>query len=201
MIQTLYSDIRPQLRTGDLVLFSGSGILSASIKLFTRSEYSHIGMVLRLEHDFLAIWESTTLSPIVDMDTGLPTKGVRVVPLSESIRSAKKVVIRQLLDTRITDLDVARLMQLRKEFVGRPYEQHERELIKAAYDGPGGRNSPDLSSIFCSELVAAAYQRIGILDPEDTPANEFTPGDFSEKRSHKLILLRGRLGPETPICP
>lgn len=196
-MKTCYSDIRTALNTGDLVLFSGSGIISASIKFFTRSKYSHIGMVLRLEHDFLAIWESTTLSPLVDMDTGLPTKGVRVVPLSESIRSAKKVVVRQLLGAGITDIDVTRLMQLRKDFVGRPYEQHERELLKAAYDGPGGRNHPDLSSIFCSELVAAAYQHIGLID-SDIPPNEFTPGDFSERRNG-LSLLRGALGQEIPI--
>lgn len=191
-----YSEIRPTLSTGDLVLFSGSGIISASIKFFTRSKYSHIGMVLRLEHDFLAIWESTTLSPIIDLDTGLPAKGVRVVPLSESIRSARNVVVRRLLEADITPSDIERLMQLRKDFIGKPYEQHERELIKAAYDGPGGRNHPDLSSIFCSELVAAAYQHIGLIDP-DLPSNEFTPGDFSE--GNGLVLSRGRLGPEIPI--
>ena len=154
-------------------------------------------MVLRLEHDFLAIWESTTLSPIIDLDTGLPAKGVRVVPLSESIRSARNVVVRRLLEADITPSDIERLMQLRKDFIGKPYEQHERELIKAAYDGPGGRNHPDLSSIFCSELVAAAYQHIGLIDP-DIPPNEFTPGDFSERRNG-LSLLRGALGQEIPI--
>lgn len=197
MTRTYYSDLRPNLSTGDLVLFSGKGILSASIKFFTRSNYSHIGMVLRLEHDFLAIWESTTLSPLIDLDTGLPTKGVRVVPLSESIRSARKVVVRQLLGADITSSDVEKLMQLRKEFIGRPYEKHETELIKAAYDGPGGANHSDLSSIFCSELVASAYQHIGVM-ASHIPPNEFTPGDFSEQ-GKGIPLLRGYLGNEIPI--
>src|SRR3546814_15120075 len=35
----------------------------------------------------------------------------------------------------------------------------------------------DLSSVFCSELVAATLQRLQILNP--ISANEFAPGDFS----------------------
>jgi len=51
------------------------------------------------------------------------------------------------------------------------------ELLKSAYDGPFGKNEEDLSSLFCSELVAEAYQRLGLLT-EGTPSNEFTPADF-----------------------
>jgi hypothetical protein len=52
----------------------------------------------------------------------------------------------------------------------------------------------DLTSLFCSELVAEAYQRLGLLD-ESTPSNEFTPADFSEAEG--LVLLKGQLGKET----
>ncbi len=70
------------------------------------------------------------------------------------------------------------------------------ELVKAAYDGPFGRNTEDLSSLFCSELVAEAYQRLGLLS-EAKPANEYTPADFSEKK--ELQLLAGTLGNEIII--
>lgn len=76
---------------------------------------------------------------------------------------------------------------------GREYEQDQIELIKAAYDGPLGRNSEDLTSLFCSELVAEAYQRLGLLS-EEKPSNEYTPAEFSEKR--QLKLLKGSLGKE-----
>jgi len=47
--------------------------------------------------------------------------------------------------------DLKALMQLRRELAGRDYEQDQIERIKAAYDGPLGRNAEDLSSLFCSE--------------------------------------------------
>ena len=92
--------------------------------------------------------------------------------------------------------NVKDLMQLRKELAGKEYEKDTLELIKAAYDGPFGHNEEDLSSLFCSELVAEAYQRLGLLNNEK-PSNEYTPADFSEKRG--LELLRGKLEPEMII--
>jgi hypothetical protein len=64
------------------------------------------------------------------------------------------------------------------------------ELLKAAYDGIGGKSSgEDLSSLFCSELVAEAYQAMGLLPeyPKGLPSNEYTPLDFSSHRNLKLL--------------
>jgi len=55
------------------------------------------------------------------------------------------------------------------------------ELIRSSWDGWGGLNKENLDSIFCSELVAEAYQRIGILNKR-LPSNEYTPQDFSQER-------------------
>jgi hypothetical protein len=41
-----------------------------------------------------------------------------------------------------------------------------------------GINKEDLSSLFCSELVAEAYQKMGLLT-EQLPSNEYIPKDFS----------------------
>lgn len=41
-----YSDIRHNLCTGDIVLFSGAGMVSNVIKWATRSKWSHVGMVI-----------------------------------------------------------------------------------------------------------------------------------------------------------
>ena len=113
-----YEDIRENLKTGDIVLFSGKGGISHGIKLVTNSKWSHVGMVLRLPDS------------------------------------------------------------------------------KAAYDGPLGHNEEDLSSLFCSELVAEAYQRIGLLTSA-MPSNEYTPKDFAERRG--LKLEKGKLGEEISV--
>ena len=53
----------------------------------------------------------------------------------------------------------------------------------------------DLSSLFCSELVAEAYQHMGVLDPKKS-SSEYTPDDFSSARDSNLELKTGRFGPE-----
>lgn len=42
-----YSQIKDTLNTGDIVLFSGVGAIGWSIKMYTFSKYSHVGMVRR----------------------------------------------------------------------------------------------------------------------------------------------------------
>jgi len=185
-----YDNLRPNLKTGDLVLFSGKGGVSTGIKWFTHSKWSHVGMVARLpEWDVVLLWESTTLANIADIESGQERKGVQLVPLSERIRKCNgEVSIRLLENIDRTPEMLKELSLLRAEVKNRPYEQSKIELFKAAYDGPFGANTEDLSSLFCSELVAEAYQRMGLLS-EKKPSNEYTPKDFSE--AAKLKLLKG----------
>ena len=187
--------MRAKLKTGDVILFSGKGGISAGIKWATLSRWSHVGMIVVLpEYDFVTVWESTTLSSLVDLDTNVPHKGVQLVPLSSRIEGyGGDVAVRQLDGVTFDIEDVKKLMALRRELAAKDYEQNKIELIKAAYDGPLGRNAEDLSSLFCSELVAEAYQRLGLIS-EDKPSNEYTPADFSEKK--QLTLLNGMLGKE-----
>ncbi len=185
-----YSEIRGDLKTGDIVLFSGKGLVSAGIKAVTNSEWSHVGMVLRVpEYNFVCIWESTTLNKIEDLTTNTLRRGVQLIMLSDRLRSyAGKVAVRHLLGGELSADQQMMLLDLRQEVAGRAYEQDEWELIKSAYDGPFGKNSEDLSTLFCSELIAEAYQRLGLLN-EVEPSNEYTPADFSEK--NELCLLGG----------
>ena len=190
-----YAAIRNNLATGDIVLFSGKGGISAGIKIGTFSRWSHVGMVVRLpEYDFVTLWESTTLVDLNDLDTRRPIKGVQLVPMSTRLRDySGDVAVRHLTEEARAAMDIPELMRLRREIAGRPYEQYEIELIRAAYDGPFGRNVEDLSSLFCSELVAEAYQRMALVT-ETKPSNEYTPADFGEGRG--LVLETGALGPE-----
>lgn len=74
---------------------------------------------------------------------------------------------------------------------------------KAALDGPFdkllGQNAEDLSNMFCSELVAEAYQQIGLL-ADGLPSNEYVPGDFASTAKTPLVLGQGYvLGNEIEI--
>jgi Permuted papain-like amidase enzyme, YaeF/YiiX, C92 family len=191
-----YNEVmRADMKTGDIILFSGKGGASAGIKWATFSRWSHVGMVVLLpEYDLVAVWESCTVSTLSDIDTGARNKGVQLVPLSTRIDQYDgDVAVRRLSGVEFSTADIRSLVQLRRELAGRKYEKDELELLKAAWDYSLGRNQEDLSSLFCSELVAEAYQRLGLLDG-NKPSNEYIPADFSEKRT--LPLLRGTLGPE-----
>lgn len=188
-----YKDIRNQLKTGDIVLFSGKGHISEGIKFFTLSKWSHVGMVYRFYDPLdpqgsVFCWESTTLSDLQDADTGKLTRGVQRVEFSERLErcfaKGYEVSIRPL-SKNLTDDMVSSLNTFRHSMRGKPYEKSRIELIKSACDRIFSENKEDLSSLFCSELVAEAYQQMGLLT-ETTPSNEFTPKDFSSEKNLRL---------------
>lgn len=191
VITPQYDKHRAKIDTGDIILFSGKGVVSGAIKRFSMSKWSHVGMALRLpEYDFLLLWESTMISDIKDFHTGRPVQGVRLVMLSEYVKKYDVDVAVRHLSVERTAKMLEGLMRFRKKVRGRPYEEDMVELIKAAYDGPFGQNVEDFSSIFCSELIAETYQKMGLLSGK-IPANEYTPGDFASDAKNRLNLLKG----------
>ena len=53
-----YADIRPQLKTGDILSFEGSEGLDVLINLMEGGGYSHVGIVLRDAEDNLWFWDA-----------------------------------------------------------------------------------------------------------------------------------------------
>ena len=204
-ITEAYDKHRRTLDTGDIVLFSGKGAISQGIKRFTFSHWSHVGMVLKsYEFESILLWESTTTTNIPDIESGDPIKGVQIVPLSQRIALYNGAISIRKLTIERNQQRLKSLIKLRKKLRGKKYEKNYIELIKSAYDGPFGHNTEDLSSLFCSELVAEAYQAMGLLSDDKTekcykPSNEFTPADFSYRKRKELKLLEGKLGREILI--
>lgn len=189
---TNYHKIRDELKTGDIVLFTGTGLISNIIKL--SGERTHIGMIMNMpEYDFTCLWESTTLCTLKDLESGTFIKGVQLVPLSKRIATYEgDIAIRRLMDVEVDFRTNKSLLEFRRNFNGRKYEESIMSLIGSAFDIFADKEE-DLSSLFCSELVAEAYQRMGLL-PEDVPSDMYSPSDFCE--SEGLKLLTGYLGPE-----
>jgi len=160
-----YLDHRPDMRTGDLLLFSGKGPISWLIKRATRSRFSHVGMVYVMCGSVFC-WESTKM-------TG--QDGVQISLLSRRLIEYNGGVFWRALNAPHYPEVYNALAELREEVKGRCYERSILELLGAALPW---RNKPDLSSLFCSELVAEAYRRMGLLGGFK-PANEYTPGDFA----------------------
>lgn len=189
-----YASLRGMIDTGDLILFSGKGLASAIIRWFTGSRWSHIGMVVKLpESDTVLLFESTTLSKVKDLASGKLRRGVQLVSLSDRLMAYDGKFGVVFLAAKRTPEMIAALSEFRAEMRDKPYEKSFLSLAKSAYDGRLGKNSGDLTSVFCSELVAEAYKRMGIFS-EDSVSDEYTPADFdidSSKKAHFLPFTDG----------
>ena len=181
---TTYSEIRGRIRSFDILLFSGRGIVSRGIQAITGSPWSHVAVALRLPgFDQLLCYESTTLSDQVDLRTGRHVKGVQLVQLSARLATYEGLAAWRAVEgprPAGTNMAAGKFM---REFQGRPYEENQWERLRSALDATRiGRNEPDESSVFCSETVALLHRRVGIMRETDVPANEFTPADFAGDR-------------------
>ena len=178
-----YDQMRDQMQTGDILLFSGNGFISRAIQTLTGSPWSHVGTVLRLpEYDFVCCFESTTLSSIPDLTTGAKVKGVQLVPLRARVDGydGTRVAWRPVEGPR-PPAAITAALRVRDEFAGVPYEQNQLELLSSALDATGLlTNQPDASSVFCSEISSIKLMRMGWLLNDGTPPNERTPANFAD---------------------
>jgi hypothetical protein len=82
-----------------------------------------------------------------------------------------------------------------KDFLGRPYEGSLIELLKA----PIGLNKQERSeSVFCSELAALFYKRVGIISQEIL-ANNVIPESFGSDAGERFDLLFGKAMPDIAL--
>jgi len=191
-----YDEIRPNLRTGDIVLFSGKGGISEWIKFGSFSRWSHVGLVVQVdEWDMALLWESTTLSSIADLESGEKRQGVQLVPLSARIAAYDGEAAVRHIKLPLTDIQRNALRDFREAMKGRAYEASKMQLVRSLFDQFGPENVTDLSSLFCSEMVAEALMRMGLLDPS-LPSNEYTPKDLSMDAKVPLATH----GPEVMIA-
>jgi hypothetical protein len=185
-----YLRMRDQLNTGDIVLFSGRSPLARLGQCVSQTKWIHIGMVLRCDWGVF-LWESDLFGHLKDLQSGKIRGGVRMVALSDRVKRYDGEAWVRPLKVGTTPLNLQALSDLIEEVRGCSYERHYIQLIKAYWGGLVGQNTEDLSSLFCSELVAEAYQRMGVFaePPEGRPSNAYTPIDFSEERDISPYLL------------
>jgi hypothetical protein len=194
-----YRALRPLLKSGDLVLTSGQTVFSRAIRFLTRSQWSHVGMVICAdEWDMVLLWESTIGSTIPDVELARLKRGVQLVPLSERVRTYPGRFAVRSLSRPLTGDESDILRGFRRSYHDRDYDYDAAELLRSAIDiRMLGDQREDLSSFFCSELIAETYQALGFLG-EGKPSNEYVPHDFSSQGS--LALEKGvQFGPETIV--
>jgi Permuted papain-like amidase enzyme, YaeF/YiiX, C92 family len=152
-----YKTIREELRTGDIVFCSGSYVFSKLIQKFTKSVWSHVGIIYKDEQlNRILILESEKLY------------GVRLAPLSKYIKDyhgKNKPYKGNLAVCRVNkDLsneDVKKIFGFGLDELTKPYDNLEILRIAARILFKKGRRTQDRKYI-CSELVYECFQRADI---------------------------------------
>jgi uncharacterized protein YycO len=152
-----YAAMREDLQTGDLVFCSGSYFFSRAIQQFTRSVWSHVGMIYKdptLERVF--ILESETLI------------GVRLAPLSKYLRDyhgKNRPYIGNIVIARVhppvAEKKLNHAISFGMDELTKPYDNFEIVRIGLRILFNVSRRTRDRKYI-CSELVYECFDHIGV---------------------------------------
>ena len=177
------------LKTGDLLLCNyingGSwfGFFTSLIKFFTKSSYSHIGMILKdptflhVSLKGLYVWESTWEGK-PDPQDGKIKLGVQITPLYELLDSYKNkghIIVRRV-NCFPDSFSDANLTKVHSVVYDKPYDIVPSDWIEALV-----KVDPDpqkTSRFWCSALIGYIYTKCGLLE-EKTDWSLLTPADFS----------------------
>jgi Permuted papain-like amidase enzyme, YaeF/YiiX, C92 family len=152
-----YQDIRSTLKTGDLIFCSGNYLFSKIIQRFTKSVWSHVGI----------IYHDTSLNRMFVLESE-KLYGVRVAPLSKYMKDyhGKNKPYKGLIAVaRIEpDLDIEKIkkgISYGMDELTKPYDDFEILRIAMRILFNIGRRVNDRKYI-CSELVQVCCKEMGI---------------------------------------
>ena len=205
-----YSEVKETLKTGDLILFHGMSPSSKLNEVFSGSEWSHVGMVIRPEDigitssKKLLLWESNTLVNLDDVELGQPKEGPMLVDLYLRMKTDFSDKKDDRFHIRYNMCEVTQnMLDKLREFIKAvhmdTFPKTDFDLRKEVFEGIVLDKCVDNSDYFCSKLIADTYIHMGIIT-DIYPPNSYEPKDFSTAISLPFIK-RGELidGPSIAI--
>jgi hypothetical protein len=165
--------------TGDLWLFRGRSAADRAIRLFTNSPVNHVAVVLTVEDLPPLLWHAELGMSTEDVWAGEPQRGAQLHRLTEAVHTwvrtyGQRPYFRQL-DTVVTPAMEDEFLRVVNEYDGHRFPRTP-SLVRRWLSGRIGRGVP-LEGVFCAELAAITYQRMGLLGTE-RPINWYDPGRF-----------------------
>ena len=177
------------LKTGDILLFDYKaggvfGIFTKLIKYFTKSNYSHVAMVLKdptFIHPSLKgtyIWESSWEGK-PDPQDGKIKLGVQITPFMEIYEHYKlknSTIFWRSVYCNPELFNDETMAEIHKVVYDKPYD-----IIPKDWVGAIDHNDPDpqrINRFWCSALVGYIYTKCGLLKP-DTDWSNLRSSDFS----------------------
>lgn len=200
-----------EAQTGDIVLFKTQGFLSSSLRGITNSDFDHVAVVIKLNHDkrpVVSLLEATT-DGVIRYDLWQRLSQWNMVDaqicvrqlLCERTKEFQKVA--QSFMTEVNGLDykitVGKLLRKTESEEVKIENAHHRAVPENEEEE---RNEEEVenNTYFCSELIANMYKLLGILDnsPGSKACSAYWPSSFSS-RNGPLDLINAELTDEIDI--
>ena len=175
-----YVDARQEIRSGDILLCSGNALFSRLIKFATKSIWSHVGFVLRVD----------TIDRIMVMES-VENIGVRTVPLSSYLynyNGSRKPYNGKILIARHNAFKPEYVHDLSRravDLLGYPYDNAEIAKItgRLAWSALGlntiTRELKDNGAYICSEYAYYLFKSVRV-NTAHAGKGFVTPGDFAK---------------------
>ncbi len=189
------SEFRSKAKTGDLLIFRGHECTAKCQRCLTGAHYDHVALLLRI-NDFLQVYETTSKD-------GCMMRSWREFLVNCWNLYYDKMVYRELIidaqgeeKEKIQKELQANAELFHKETTRKNYTLNCCNIIctkKKAYEENNEWGKSD--GFFCSQLVAAAYLRCGILT-YDKGTGFYLPGSFSQSHKNMILQKPYSLGPE-----
>jgi hypothetical protein len=165
--------------TGDLWLFRGRKVADRAIRLFTNSPVNHVAMAVTLDDLPPLLWHAELGRTTDDVWSGEPQRGAQLHRLTDAVhtwvnRYGQRPYLRQLHATVTREME-DEVLRVVNEYDGHRFPGG-LSLARRWLMGRIRRGVP-LEDLYCAELVAITYQRMGLLGRE-RPANWYDPGRF-----------------------
>jgi hypothetical protein len=159
---------KPEVKVGDLIGFTGVGWECHAINILTYGipnyHIAHLGIIGEYSNELL-MFESTTLSNLQCVIQGKMFDGVQAVHLEDRCEGYPGKIWHYPLHRTLYKHEATRLNQFLTSRIGTRYDT--RGALRA-----GGKlwswwksllHEEDISSLFCSELVAATHTHVGLI--------------------------------------
>ena len=192
-------DMLNTLDTLDIILFTGTGIISKVLEYFGKSKYSHVGIILKnpkflnekLEDGVYILESSSNNTP--DVEDHTLKIGVQIHKLQDVLKEFPKdsVYIRKVHCKRDDDF-YKKLSDIHKKIHNKPYDLNIFDWISAEYNLNKEilptEKYKQTNAFWCSALVSYIFYELGLIK-DDINWSIIAPREFSSLEGKYLNFL------------
>jgi len=206
------SEHSSELKTGDILLcdnleYKSWGLFSWFIKFMTKSDFSHVGMIV-VDPDFTDVtlkgtyvWTSG-ISDIPDPEDNTKKFGVQFIPYEHFISTyGGKIYVRRIEFKETEEykkiFNNEKLKEIHKVVYDKPYDVVVTDWIEAYCKKD--RHPQKTSRFFCSAFLGYVYTKLGLFD-DTLDWSILYPSYFSTENKTLSLLHEAILSKEHQIA-